>query len=145
MTRTLGSGTVLYFFRSTVIVLTYRKAPVWERVDENRWESKCRACPIRLAKPSGVLKACRCHAPLEIVARSKVLLSEQLCPILCPISITNHSEWAQWGRQAYWPYGAENQHDSEQSHSVLVVFGRSLSQRVGGLVDNTEGMKVTRG
>jgi hypothetical protein len=28
--------------------------------------------------------------------------------------------------------GAKNQCDSNQSHSVLVVFGRSLNQRVGG-------------
>ena len=28
--------------------------------------------------------------------------------------------------------GAENQHDSEPSHSILVVFGRSLNQRVVG-------------
>jgi len=28
--------------------------------------------------------------------------------------------------------GAENQHDSEPSHSVLIVFGRSLNQRVVG-------------
>jgi hypothetical protein len=28
--------------------------------------------------------------------------------------------------------GAENQRDSKQSHSVLIVFGRSLNQRVGG-------------
>jgi len=28
--------------------------------------------------------------------------------------------------------GAENQHDSEPSHSISIVFGRSLNQRVVG-------------
>src|SRR2546427_12737414 len=30
------------------------------------------------------------------------------------------------------PTGAENQHDSNSSHSVSVLFGRSLNQRVPG-------------
>jgi len=30
------------------------------------------------------------------------------------------------------PTGAENQHHSRASHTILVVFGRSLNQRVPG-------------
>ncbi len=39
---------------------------------------------------------------------------------------------AKWARTGIACTGAENQHDSKQSHSVLIVFGRSLNQRVAG-------------
>ena len=37
----------------------------------------------------------------------ELYFEKKLCPILCPIFITNHSNWAQSGREAYDVYWCE--------------------------------------
>jgi hypothetical protein len=60
-----------------------------------------------------------------------------LYPILCPISITDTSKWAQCGRGRFAFPGFENQREIKASHSIANFSRRSLNQRVAGAVSAT--------